>query len=82
VFFFLGFFLQILSEPSEIIAQSGQRLPLRMTVEYISFSAHVDFLQNSEFIDLINAPHVVCSPIREASCDARPKKPIPRVYFL
>ena len=31
---------QILAEPEEIIAMNGQRLPLRMSVDYISFSAH------------------------------------------
>lgn len=30
-----------------------------MSVAYISFSAHVDFLQNSQFIDDIRAPHLV-----------------------
>lgn len=30
-----------------------------MTVEEISFEAHVDYIQNSQFIDLINANHIV-----------------------
>lgn len=49
----------ILKEPDEITALSGQRLPLNMSVEYISFSAHVDFTQNSKFIDEIKAQHIV-----------------------
>ena len=50
---------QLLTEPKEIIALSGATLPMRMSVEYISFSAHVDFGQNSEFIDLLKPPHLV-----------------------
>lgn len=49
----------ILTEPKEITALSGATLPLRMSVEYISFSAHVDYVQNSEFIDLLKPPHLV-----------------------
>lgn len=37
----------------------GRKVPLKMSVEYISFSAHVDFTQNSQFIDEVKAPHVV-----------------------
>ena len=50
---------QVLSEPSEVTAMSGAKIPLRMSVDYISFSAHVDFLQNSQFIEEISAPYVV-----------------------
>ncbi|CAB4427557.1 unnamed protein product [Rhizophagus irregularis] len=48
-----------MTEPSEIISMSGATIPLRMSVNYVSFSAHVDFIQNSQFIDEIKAPHVV-----------------------
>ncbi|KAG2178190.1 hypothetical protein INT43_003443 [Umbelopsis isabellina] len=48
-----------MNEPSEIQAMDGRTLPLRMSVDYISFSAHVDFTQNSQFITEVNAPHVV-----------------------
>lgn len=50
-----------MTEPSEIISMSGATIPLRMSVNYVSFSAHVDFIQNSQFIDEIKAPHVVCN---------------------
>ncbi|KAI9596899.1 hypothetical protein BDF19DRAFT_421396 [Syncephalis fuscata] len=40
----------ILSEPSEIQSMAGAKLPLRMSVDYISFSAHVDFTQNSSLL--------------------------------
>jgi cleavage and polyadenylation specificity factor subunit 3 len=49
-----------MTEPPEIISMSGATIPLRMSVNYVSFSAHVDFIQNSQFIDEIKAPHVVC----------------------
>lgn len=42
---------EILNEPKEITSMKGNILKLNMTVEYISFSAHVDFAQNSQFID-------------------------------
>ncbi|CAG8436318.1 3039_t:CDS:10 [Diversispora eburnea] len=48
-----------MNEPSEISSLSGAKIPLRMEVDYISFSAHVDYTQNSKFIDEIKAPHVV-----------------------
>lgn len=41
---------EILSNVDTITTQRGQNIKLAMTVEYVSFSAHVDFIQNSEFI--------------------------------
>ena len=41
---------EVLKEPKEIESHRGQLLKLNMTVEYISFSAHVDYTQNAEFI--------------------------------
>uniref|UniRef100_A0A1X7TM46 Cleavage and polyadenylation specificity factor subunit 3 n=3 Tax=Amphimedon queenslandica TaxID=400682 RepID=A0A1X7TM46_AMPQE len=49
----------ILSEPSEVVTMNGQKLPLRMSVDYISFSAHTDYEQTSEFIRILNPPHIV-----------------------
>lgn len=49
----------ILNEPDDIIGMNGQKIPRRMSVDYISFSAHVDFAQNSRFIDEIKAQHIV-----------------------
>lgn len=46
---------EILGEPSHIQALNGQKLALKMSVSFISFSAHVDFIQNSMFIEY-------CSP--------------------
>ncbi|PSN34000.1 Cleavage and polyadenylation specificity factor 73 [Blattella germanica] len=49
----------ILSEPEEITTMSGQKLPLKISVDYISFSAHTDYQQTSEFIRILKPPHVV-----------------------
>ncbi|KAH7703994.1 hypothetical protein AAVH_28828 [Aphelenchoides avenae] len=49
----------ILSEPEEIISMSGQKLPMRLQVAYISFSAHTDFAQTSEFVRAIKPPHLI-----------------------
>lgn len=49
----------ILSEPEDIATMSGQRLPLKMSVDYISFSAHTDYQQTSEFIRILKPPHVI-----------------------
>lgn len=37
----------------------GGNIPRRLTVKEISFGAHVDYAQNSKFIQEIGAPHVV-----------------------
>ena len=49
----------VLTEPHDIVAQDGRKLPLRMRVDYISFSAHVDYTQNSEFIGEMNPTNLV-----------------------
>jgi len=49
----------ILSEPEEVLSMSGQKLSLKMSVDYISFSAHVDYKQCSEFVRAMKPPHVV-----------------------
>ncbi|KAG0801367.1 hypothetical protein G6F62_006727 [Rhizopus arrhizus] len=50
---------QAMNEPSDFQAMDGRKVPLKMSVDYISFSAHVDFTQNSKFIDEVKAPHVI-----------------------
>lgn len=42
---------EILSEPKEVESIRGGMLKLNMSIEYISFSAHVDYTQNIQFID-------------------------------
>jgi cleavage and polyadenylation specificity factor subunit 3 len=49
-----------LNEPEEIPSLKGSPIPRRLSVDYISFSAHVDYAQNSEFIEQVKAQHVVC----------------------
>lgn len=49
----------IMTEPDEITTMSGQKLLLKMSVDYISFSAHTDYQQTSEFIRALKPPHVV-----------------------
>lgn len=51
----------IVREPSEIpsLANSENMIPRRISVEEISFAAHVDFEQNAEFIDLVNPKTIV-----------------------
>lgn len=49
----------VLSEPEEITSTSGQKLPLHMSVDYISFSAHTDYQQTSEFIRILKPAHVI-----------------------
>ncbi|KAJ3253175.1 Cleavage and polyadenylation specificity factor subunit 3 [Boothiomyces macroporosus] len=41
---------EILTEPEEFESMNGGKLPLNLSVDYISFSAHVDYKENSEFI--------------------------------
>jgi cleavage and polyadenylation specificity factor subunit 3 len=49
----------ILTEPEYIQTMNGGKIPLNMSVTYISFSAHADYTETSEFIDLIKPPYVV-----------------------
>jgi cleavage and polyadenylation specificity factor subunit 3 len=49
----------ILSNPTEVLTRAGARIPLRCQVDAISFSAHADFPQTSEFLDALRPPHVV-----------------------
>ncbi|KDQ57603.1 hypothetical protein JAAARDRAFT_35295 [Jaapia argillacea MUCL 33604] len=49
----------ILNEPEEVMSLKGNPIPRKISVDYISFSAHVDYSQNAEFIDLVRAQHVV-----------------------
>lgn len=48
-----------MTEPEEIMSLKGHSIPRKISVDYISFSAHVDYSQNSEFIEQVKAQHVV-----------------------
>lgn len=49
----------ILSAPEDIVTMAGARLPLKCSVDYISFSAHTDYQQTSEFIRILKPTHIV-----------------------
>ncbi|BEI99005.1 hypothetical protein CcaverHIS631_0400480 [Cutaneotrichosporon cavernicola] len=50
----------LLGEPETIESlRGGRNIPRRCTVKEISFGAHVDYAQNSKFIQAIGAQHVV-----------------------
>ena len=49
-----------MNEPDEFASVKGGMIPRKASVDYISFSAHVDYAQNAEFIELVKAQHVVC----------------------
>jgi Cft2 family RNA processing exonuclease len=48
-----------MTEPDEIVSLKGNTIPRKISVDYISFSAHVDYSQNSEFIELVKAQQIV-----------------------
>lgn len=52
---------KILNQPTEIPSVNSEeiKIPRRLSIAEISFAAHVDFKENSEFIDLVNAPHII-----------------------
>lgn len=49
----------ILSEPDEIMTMDGQKIPRKCKVEYISFSAHADYRQTSEFVRALHPPQII-----------------------
>lgn len=49
----------ILKEPKEVVLQSGLPVPLHMRVHYISFSAHADYTQTSEFLQELRPPNII-----------------------
>uniref|UniRef100_A0A0W0FGU9 Pre-mRNA 3'-end-processing endonuclease polyadenylation factor C-term domain-containing protein n=1 Tax=Moniliophthora roreri TaxID=221103 RepID=A0A0W0FGU9_MONRR len=53
------FVQDIMTEPDEFESVKGGMIPRKISVDYISFSAHVDYSQNSEFIEAVKAQHVV-----------------------
>ncbi|EGG02623.1 uncharacterized protein MELLADRAFT_38438 [Melampsora larici-populina 98AG31] len=50
---------EMLKEPQEITGIKGNKIPRRIEVIYISFSAHVDYTQNAAFIDQVMPTHLV-----------------------
>ena len=49
----------IMNSPKEVITLEGRRQALNAEVVYVSFSAHVDFMQNRDFIQKVNPKHII-----------------------
>jgi len=49
----------ITTPPKEVVTLEGRRQPLNCLVDYVSFSAHVDFVQNRGFIKKVDPKHIV-----------------------
>ena len=50
---------EILNQPKEVVTLEGRRQPLNCLVDYVSFSAHVDFVQNRSFITQVDPKHII-----------------------
>ncbi|CAL5219351.1 g1167 [Coccomyxa viridis] len=50
---------EIQGTPSHVVTKAGAKVPLRMSVDVISFSAHADFRQTSGFIEALDPAHVI-----------------------
>ena len=50
---------QIMNSPKEVVTMDGRRQPLNALVDSVSFSAHVDFMQNRDFIDKVDPKHII-----------------------
>jgi cleavage and polyadenylation specificity factor subunit 3 len=52
-----------MTEPDEFVTLKGNTIPRKISVDDISFSAHVDYSQNAEFIETVKAQHVVSNSL-------------------
>jgi len=50
---------EIMNQPNEVVSLEGRRQPLNCLVDYVSFSAHVDFVQNRDFIGKVEPRHII-----------------------
>lgn len=50
---------EIMNAPKEVVTLEGRRQPLHCQVDYVSFSAHVDFVQNKAFITSVKPKHII-----------------------
>jgi len=50
---------EIMAQPKEVVTLEGRRQPLNCLVDYVSFSAHVDFVQNRSFITQVSPKHII-----------------------
>ncbi|KAI3382327.1 hypothetical protein SNEBB_003363 [Seison nebaliae] len=47
------------TNPTEVVNANGLKLPVKCSLENISFSAHTDYCQTSRFIQKIRPPHII-----------------------
>lgn len=50
---------EIMNQPKEVVTLEGRRQPLNCLVDYVSFSAHVDFVQNRSFMTQVDPKHII-----------------------
>jgi cleavage and polyadenylation specificity factor subunit 3 len=50
---------EIMNQPKEVVTLEGKRQPLNCLVDYVSFAAHVDFVQNRSFIQKVDPRHII-----------------------
>ncbi|GMH61936.1 hypothetical protein TL16_g03370, partial [Triparma laevis f. inornata] len=50
---------ELMKEPEEVVTLEGKRQPLNCIVEYVSFSAHVDFVQNRDFMMRVKPGRII-----------------------
>ncbi len=50
---------EIMNQPQEVVTLEGRRQPLNCLVDYVSFAAHVDFVQNRSFITSVDPKHII-----------------------
>lgn len=61
---------KILSKPSEVILSTGESVPLKLSVDSVSFSAHSDVTQTEDFINKIQpCEHIVLVHGDRKNCD-------------
>ncbi|GAX76938.1 hypothetical protein CEUSTIGMA_g4385.t1 [Chlamydomonas eustigma] len=81
---------EILAGPTSILSKTGVKKPLKCSVDNISFSAHADFDQTSDFLDRTKPPHVVLvhgevtemGRLRTALEDRAKLSGIPRTVYM
>lgn len=61
----------LLKQPDDFIGIHGNKIQRKMTVDEISFSAHVDFQQNSSFIREVNPKHIVSLDFKSCYDDGK-----------
>ncbi len=50
---------KLLSNPDEVTGLDGRVRALKCSVEYLSFSAHVDFVENKSFMESTNPANII-----------------------